>query len=319
MSEKLINFLDVASKAYYEGSPIISDPQFDALADSVGYARVGAKPTGNQKTAKHLHRLYSLQKYYEGESTKPLEGYKDKVCSVKLDGAAVSHLYVDGVYMRSLTRGDGEEGLDITDKFLATELIPKRIDLPGIVQIDGEIVAPLNIENARNYAAGALNLKSVEEFKTRTVEFFAYNVRPSFNPWYDVDMKMLSKQGFNTCLDKELDKIFPSDGLVFRINSYAEFESLGFTSKHPRGAYALKERREYVETTLLDVEWNVGKTGKVTPTAILEPVYIGDALVSRATLNNPGFIEALGLRKGDRIAIERAGDVIPCILHKVDA
>lgn len=317
MSEKLINFLEVASKAYYEGSPIISDAQFDALADSVGYNRVGYNP--NKKTAKHLYQLYSLQKYYEGESTKPLAEYKENVCSVKLDGAAVSHLYVDGVYMRSLTRGDGVEGVDVTEKFAATELIPKRIALKGIVQIDGEIAAPLITENARNYAAGALNLKSVDEFKTRTVEFFAYSVRPNLTAWYDVDMRTLKKNGFNTCLDKDLDKIFPSDGLVFRVNSNALFDELGYTSKHPRGAYALKERAEYVETTLLDVEWNVGKTGKVTPVAILEPVYIGDALVARATLNNPGFIEALGLRKGDRVAIHRAGEIIPCILHKVDA
>lgn len=317
MSEKLINFLDIACTHYYEGKPIISDAQFDALADSVGYSRVGYNP--NKKTAKHLYQLYSLQKYYEGESTKPLAEYKENVCSVKLDGAAVSHLYVDGVYMRSLTRGDGVEGVDVTEKFAATELIPKRISLKGIVQIDGEIAAPLITENARNYAAGALNLKSVDEFKTRTVEFFAYSVRPNLTAWYDVDMRTLKKNGFNTCLDKDLDKIFPSDGLVFRVNSNALFDELGYTSKHPRGAYALKERAEYVETTLLDVEWNVGKTGKVTPVAILEPVYIGDALVARATLNNPGFIEALGLRKGDRVAIHRAGEIIPCILHKVDA
>lgn len=317
MSEKLINFLDIACNNYYEGNPIITDAQFDALADSVGYTRVGGNTKG--KTAKHLYQLYSLQKHYEGESTKPLAEYKDNVCSVKLDGAAVSHLYVDGVYMRTLTRGNGVEGLDITDKFLATDLIPKRIALKGIIQIDGEIAAPSSTENARNYAAGALNLKSAEDFKTRSVEFFAYNIRPSLTAWYDVDMRTVKKNGFNTCLDKDLDKIFPSDGLVFRVNSNAVFDELGFTSKHPRGAYALKERKAYVETTLLDVEWNVGKTGKVTPTAILEPVYIGDALVSRATLNNPGFIEALGLRKGDRVAVERAGEIIPCILHKVDA
>lgn len=317
----LIKFLDNASRHYYNGDPIISDAQFDALADSVGYDKVGA--TASKDTAKHLFGLFSLQKYYEGESTRPLENHKNKVCSVKLDGAAVSHLYIEHEYVRSLTRGNGEEGQDVTDKFLATSLIPKRIGIPGVVQIDGEIAAPKTIENARNYAAGALNLKSVEEFKTRAIEFFAYNVRiaadKGLSDFYDVDMAMLRKWGFNTILDKELDKVYPSDGLVFRVNSNTEFYSLGFTSKHPRGAYALKERGEYVETILLDVEWNVGKTGKVTPTAILEPVYVGDACVSRATLNNPGFIEALGLRKGDKVAIERSGEIIPKILFKIDA
>lgn len=313
----LINYLDYASSQYYNGSPIISDEVFDALAASVNYSSVGAKAAG--KVEKHYYRLYSLQKYYEGESKKPLVDERDLVCSVKLDGAAVSHLYVDGHYVRSLTRGDGIEGQVVTEKFRDGRLIPLTIPLTGIVQVDGELVAPINIENARNYAAGALNLKDVEEFKSRTVEFIAYQVTGTrLNPWYDVDMKGLAKAGFSTCLDKNLDKIFPSDGLVFRVNSNSRFKELGYTSKHPRGAYALKERQEHVETELLAVEWQVGKTGKVTPVAILEPVMIGDAEVSRATLNNPGFIEALGICIGDTVAVVRAGEVIPCVTHKVD-
>lgn len=323
---KLIEFLNNASRHYYNGSPIITDAQFDALADSCGYSKLGASaPPG--KTGKHLFPLWSLQKCYEGESTKPLEEYKNKVCSVKLDGGAVSHLYLDGVYTRSLTRGDGKEGQDVTRHFAETRLIPKTLPASlanfKIVQIDGELVAPKTIENSRNYANGALNLKDPSEFKTRAVTFVAYSVRTSetegLGPWYDVDMRTLEKAGFTTCLSKELDKVYPSDGLVFRINEYKNYYGLGFTSKHPRGAYALKERTEAVETTLLGVDWQVGKTGKVTPVAILEPVYIGDALVSRATLNNPGFIEALGLCIGDTVAVIRAGEIIPCITHKVSS
>lgn len=314
----LIQFLDNACRHYYNGVPILTDAQFDALAFSCEYHKVGAPSQG--KTGKHVFPLYSLQKHYEGESTKPLQEYTDLVCTVKLDGAALSHLYVDGEYVRSLTRGDGVEGQDVTEKILATKLIPFKIRLPGIVQIDGELVAPKSVENARNYAAGALNLKSVDEFKTRAVDFFAYTLRgDQQSDRYDDDMRNLQRMGFKVITEKELDKVYPSDGLVFRINDNVLFENLGYTSKHPRGAYALKERAEHVETILLDVEWNVGKTGKITPTAILEPVYIGDALVSRATLNNPGFISALGLRKGDRVAVARAGEIIPCILHKVDA
>lgn len=315
----LINFLNHASSEYYNGSPIISDAVFDKLAESVNYSAVGAKEQSSN-VEKHFYRLYSLQKYYEGESKKPLADEKDLVCSVKLDGAAVSHLYVDGHYVRSLTRGDGIEGQVVTEKFRDGRLIPLTISFMGVVQVDGELVAPLNVENARNYAAGALNLKSLEEFKSRTVEFIAYQATgESLNgPWYDVDMKTLKKAGFNTCLDKNLDKIFPNDGLVFRVNSNARFKELSYTSKHPRGAYALKERQEHVETKLLGVEWQVGKTGKVTPVAILEPVMIGDAEVSRATLNNPGFIEALGICIGDTVGVVRAGEIIPCITHKVD-
>lgn len=317
MNSKIIEFLNNAARHYYNGSPIISDEQFDRLAESVDYHNVGAKQHGNVE--KHYFPLYSLQKFYADENkASPLAGEKDVTSTIKLDGAACSHLYIDGHYVRSLTRGDGIEGRVVTDKFLGSKLIPQTISIMGVVQIDGEIAAPKTTENSRNYAAGALNLKDPEEFKTRAVEFFAYSVRPNQNPWFDVDMRMLQKEGFNTVTDKNIHEIYPSDGIVFRVNANARFDELGYTADFPRGAYAKKERAELVETVLLGVEWNVGKTGKVTPTAILEPVMCGDANVSRATLNNPGFIEALGLCIGDRVAIRRAGEIIPQIVHKVE-
>jgi DNA ligase (NAD+) len=314
---KIEQFLDSASKAYYAGSPIISDEQFDRLAESHGYNSVGAKQHDNK--AKHLFQMYSLQKYYEDEGTRPLEGIKGIATSVKLDGAAISLLYVDGSLVRALTRGDGVEGQLITDKLLATHLVPHEIPVDGVVQITGEIVAPINIENSRNYAAGSLNLKDVNEFKTRALSFFAYGVQPTLCDTFNDDMRELQAYGFSVINEADLDKIFPCDGVVFRVNDNKQFFDMGYTAKHPRGAYAKKERAAHVETTLLSVEWQVGKSGKVTPVAILEPVYIGDALVSRATLNNPGFIEMLDLRIGDRVAIIRSGEIIPCILHKVDA
>lgn len=314
---KIEQFLDSASKAYYAGSPIISDEQFDRLADSVGYNKVGAKQ--NSKTEKHLYQMYSLQKYYEDEGTRPLEGIRSIASSVKLDGAAISLLYVDGHLVRALTRGDGIEGQIITDKMLSTNIVPHYIGITGVIQVTGEIVAPINIENARNYAAGSLNLKDVGEFRTRALSFFAYGVQPSLTPTFNQDLEALKRAGFGVINEPDLDKIFPCDGVVFRVNDNKQFYDLGYTAKHPRGAYAKKERAAHVETTLLDVEWQVGKSGKVTPVAILEPVYIGDALVSRATLNNPGFIEMLDLQIGDRVAIIRSGEIIPCILHKVDA
>ena len=314
---KITQFLDSASAAYYAGNPFISDEQFDRLADSVGYKAVGSKQHTNKE--KHLYQMYSLQKYYEDEGTRPLEGIRSLATSVKLDGAAISLLYVDGNLVRGLTRGDGVEGQLITDKLLATNIVPHQIPHKGVVQITGEIVAPINIENSRNYAAGSLNLKDVNEFKTRALSFFAYGVQPTLADTFNEDMKILQRYGFGVINEPDLDKIFPCDGVVFRVNDNKLFFEMGFTAKHPRGAYAKKERAAHVETTLLDVEWQVGKSGKVTPVAILEPVYIGDALVSRATLNNPGFIEMLDLQIGDRVAIIRSGEIIPCILHKVDA
>jgi NAD-dependent DNA ligase len=314
---KITQYLDSASAAYYAGSPFITDAQFDQLAESVGYYQVGAKQ--NTKTERHLYQMYSLQKYYEDEGTRPLENIRDVATSIKLDGAALSLLYVDGHLVRVLTRGDGVEGQIVTDKFLGNPIVPQKVPFPGVYQITGEIVAPVNIENARNYAAGALNLKDVAEFRSRALSFFAYGVQPSLSDTFDEDLNLLRIAGFGVINEPDLDKIFPCDGVVFRVNDNKTFYDMGYTSKHPRGAYAKKQRAEHVETTLLSVEWQVGKSGKVTPVAILEPVLVGDALVSRATLNNPGFIEMLDLRIGDRVAVIRAGEIIPCILHKVDA
>jgi DNA ligase (NAD+) len=311
---KIYEFLVLASRNYYAGNPIICDEVFDRLADTIGFNEVGTKQ--HEHLEKHYFPMWSLQKYYEGEGKPPsLTGKLDY--SPKLDGAAVSHLYIDGQYVRSLTRGDGTEGTVITDKFLATNLIPKTIPVMGVVQITGEIVAGKHIENARNYAAGSLNLKDAEEFRTRAVEFFAYGVQPNQTGMFHLDMKRLKIWGFNTVKDPELHNIFPCDGMVYRLDNYSEFFAAGYTSKFPKGAYALKERGEAVETTLLAVEWGVGKSGKVTPVAVLEPILVGDAMVSRATLNNIAFIRALDLCIGDTVGVVRAGEIIPQITHKV--
>jgi NAD-dependent DNA ligase len=314
----LKTYLDECSRRYYNGDPIISDEVFDKLANLCDYAQVG---TLAHNEVYHAYQMYSLQKFYEDEGENPLAQYsKEKIdYSLKLDGAAISTLYIDGKLTQVLTRGDGIKGKDITDKFLATNIIPHNILDKGVRQITGEIAAPKHIENARNYAAGAINLKDPEEFRTRAVEFFAYGVQPYFTKSYEEDMTKLRKLGFNTVLgDYELDKVYPCDGLVFRVDSNELFDSLGYTSKHPRGAYAKKERQEGQDTVLLDVEWQVGKSGKVTPVAILEPIKIGDAIISRATLNNVGFIEELDIQIGDIVHVIRSGEIIPCITHKVE-
>jgi DNA ligase (NAD+) len=319
--DKITEYLDRASEAYYTGQPIISDDEFDRLADLVSYTRVGSQTSG----VKHLRRMYSLQKHYEDEGAHPLKDYRGEIVSTpKLDGAAISALYVGGNLVRVLTRGDGIEGVDITDKFLSSRsLLPHTVDVTTTFQVTGEVVAPTYIENARNYAAGALNLKDLAEFNTRAIDFFAYGLFgvEGINPrsTFTKDMQKLEAMGIKTVFQDNIHNIYPCDGVVHRIDSNVDFAEWGFTGKHPLGAYALKVRQEAVETTILDVEWQVGKTGKVTPVAILEPVMIGDATISRATLNNPGFIEMLGIQIGDRVAIIRSGEIIPKILHKVDA
>ena len=314
---KLKAYLDEASIAYYSGSPIISDEVFDRLADSIGYARVGAKESGN--TVKHYRQMYSLNKHYEGEGIKPLQDY-DITTTPKLDGAAISALYIDGKLAQVLTRGDGIEGINITSKFYARkDLLPLEIPSPLTLQITGEIVVPKHVTNARNVAAGSLNLKDEAEFCTRPLSFFAYGVFPHIADTYTKEMSDLAFIGFETVYAKDIHNIYDCDGVVHRINDNDTFESLGYTAKAPRGSYALKERKEAVETKILAVEWGVGKSGKVTPVAILEPVMIGDKCVTRATLNNPGFIESLGLCIGDTVGVILGGEIIPCITHKVDA
>lgn len=317
---KIKEFLDKASQAYYAGNPLISDEVFDRLSEYINYHVVGAKIT-DDITACHYNRLFSLQKFYENsDKQNPLSGYKDISYSPKLDGAAISILYFKGVLVQVLTRGDGIFGKVITDKFFNTNLIPKRINVKEqFFQITGEIVAPKTVKNSRNYASGALNLKSIEDFKTRAIEFFAYGVYPEQYKTYDEDMAFLKSNGFSTVKDREIENIYPTDGIVYRINDNALANSLGFTAHHPNHSYAWKEKQDVVETTILGVEWNTGRTGVVFPTAILSPVIVSEKEVDRASLHNKDFIESLGICIGDTVAIRLAGMIIPEVVYKVDA
>jgi DNA ligase (NAD+) len=312
----MTEILDNASKAYYEGVPFLTDQEFDSLAEKEGYTPVGYNP---DIKVKHLFPLYSLQKVFVGESEPPK--YINKVVETpKLDGAAIAIQYKKGKLYKVITRGNGTEGVDITDKFKYTNLVPQklsfRVDTEGEYQVTGELVAPKEITNARNYAAGALNLKDLQEFRKRDLTFIAYNIKPSIHVYYSSEMKMLYGTGFNSITHGTWEQ-FPSDGKVFRTNSNEEFDQLGFTSHHPRGAYALKTREEGVETILRRVEWQVGKSGKVTPVGHFDTVEIEDAKISKATLNNLAYIKGLNLEIGCAIKVIRAGSVIPCIVGRV--
>ena len=309
MTNKL---LERASKEYYEGNPIMSDEEFDRLADIHKWKDVGYNPDVQEA---HIFPLFSLQKVFTGESTPP--DYRSKVIETpKLDGAAISIHYKAGKVFKVLTRGDGKAGINVTEKFIYNTIIPYYINNMGDIQITGELVAPKEIPNARNYAAGSLNLKDTQEFLKRDLTFIAYNVQPYFSNSYSSDMYMLEAQGIKTVTKGDWTA-FPEDGRVFRVDSNTEFDNLGFTSHHPRGAYALKTREAGVATTLLDVVWQTGKSGKVTPVAILEEVVIDDAKITRATLNNMAYIEDLGLEIGCQVEVIRAGKIIPCIISRI--
>jgi NAD-dependent DNA ligase len=305
-------FLEKAAVMYYNGSPIISDEEFDALASQYNFQQVGHQVTDG---IPHLHKMYSLQKVFNLEDapipTAPC------VRTPKLDGAAVSLMYINGHLAQALTRGDGNLGRDITLKM--EELVPSVIGILDKVQITGEVVAPDTIPNARNFAAGSLNLKDMDEFRTRSkqIKFVAYDIQRVDYATLSDAMECLAHFGFDVITRFDATG-YPTDGEVFRVDNYEAFYKMGYTAHHPRGAFALKEKKEGVTTELLDVVWQVGRSGIVSPVAILRPVEVGDALVSRATLHNIEYIRSLGLEIGCQVEIIRSGEIIPRIVRRVD-
>ena len=306
------HFLEKASAMYYSGNPILSDEEFDALVAKYRYEEVGYQVTDG---IPHMYRMYSLQKVFNLNdidfSTAPM------VRTPKLDGTAVSLQYVNGHIAQALTRGDGQLGRDITLKM--EEIVPNIIGIKGEIQITGEVVAPDMIPNARNFAAGSLNLKDLSEFRSRaqTLKFVAYDIQGAKYERLTEAMDHLARNGFEVITHFDASA-FPTDGEVFRVDNYEVFYKLGYTAHHPRGAFALKEQKDGVITELLDVVWQVGKSGVVSPVAILRPVEVGDALVSRATLHNIEYIRSLDLEIGCSVEVIRSGEIIPRIVRRVD-
>jgi DNA ligase (NAD+) len=314
--ENINALLRRAALSYYNGKPMMPDAEFDRLAELCNFEEVGH--SGGK--IKHYYQLFSLQKVFENEisTNNPFQTYKKPVVvTPKLDGAAVSLLYVEGKLHRALTRGNGKKGIDVTEH-LKTR-VPHTIhpNSPSVVQITGEVVAPKAIKNSRNYAAGALNLKDTKEFETRELLFIVYGLQPYIKETWTQDMDLLSGWNFWTVVENEWTQ-YPNDGYVFRIDSNKDFENFGYTAHHPKGAYALKRRQKGVKTILVDVIWSVGKSGVVAPVAILKPVEIDDAMISRATLHNMAHIKGLNLEIGCEVEVIRSGEIIPRIVRRVD-
>ena len=307
------DFIEKAACAYYSGYPIISDEEFDAIVAKYNYNAVGHQVTDG---VPHMFRMYSLQKVFSlDDIPTPNSKY---IRTPKLDGAAVSLLYVNGHFALGLTRGDGNLGRDITLKL--EELVPVSIPMKGEVQITGEVVCPSSVPNARNVASGSLNLKDINEFRARARDlvFVAYDMQfeKDYSNYIDA-MNALAHEGFNVVTTFDHSN-YPTDGWVYRINDQKSFQKMGYTAHHPRGAFALKEQKEGVHTELLDVVWQVGKSGVVSPVAILDPVEVEGALVSRATLHNIEYIRSLELEIGCTVEVIRSGEIIPRIVRRVD-
>ena len=158
-------YLEYCNQMYAEGNPILPDEVYDRLVQNTELENKVGYNVPDERF-KHPFPMYSLQKVFVGEDEEPnWDSKQPQIMTAKLDGAAVSITYIEGELTQALTRGDGKEGLDITDKIKS--LVPNTIWSKGVKQITGEIVAPKTIPNARNYASGALNLKDLEEFKSK--------------------------------------------------------------------------------------------------------------------------------------------------------
>ena len=291
----------------------IDDKEFDKLynqLEKVEKAQGWCDPDsptlyvgGTTGKIKHPYKLYSLNKVYD----KAEIGTEFTVETPKLDGANLTLIYRNKMINLAITRGDGEFGEDIT------HLTPGLRGIPEYAKdcvVNGECVTDNEVDNFRNYVSGALGLLDLNEFRSRNIRFIAHDLLgEQMN--YTAKIKILSNAGFHTVFDT-ICANYPQDGLVYRINDWQICENLGYTSKYPRFAIALKERNSLVATTTLkDVLWTVGRTGAVNPIGLVEPVVLDGATVSRVTLHNMEFIKNQDLGLGDLIELERAGGVIP--------
>ena len=285
---------------------------------------------------------------------KEIEQKPEIICELKFDGASISVKYENGQFVRAVTRGDGEKGDDVTENIRTVKSIPLSIDsseLPDKFEIRGEIIMPhksfdaLNAErieigdtpfaNCRNATSGSIKLINPKEVAKRGLDCYFYYMMGRNLPaktHYEC-MQVLRRAGFKISdhvkLCHSLQEIFDFihywdterrnlpfdiDGIVLKVNSYAQQEMLGFTAKNPRWAIAYKFKAEQVSTRLLSIDYQVGRTGAITPVANLEPVQLAGTIVKRASLHNADQIALLDIRVGDMVYVEKGGEIIPKIV-----
>lgn len=299
----------------------------------------------------HERNIKSVEEYNSSHEDKlpPLK----YIVTKKFDGLTINLTYDEsGVLITGATRGTGVVGEDVTQQIKTIRSIPLKIDYKNIVEVHGEALmsktafrnynetAQVPLKNLRNAAAGALRNLNVKETERRhLIAYFydvGYNEGTSFKTYTEL-MQFLMEKGFpvdgyiKSCsnmeeIEKAINKIgemresleYDIDGAVIVIDDMRTRDILGYTIKHPKWAIAYKFEAEEANTKLLSVEWNVGRSGRVTPTAILEPVYLAGATVKRATLNNMDDIRRKKVRIGSEVFIRRSNDVIPEIMGIAD-
>lgn len=285
-------------------------------------------------------------------------GGQELVCELKIDGLAMALTYENGIFVRGVTRGDGVTGEDITNNLKTIKAIPLKLFEPVSVEVRGEVYMPkesfekLNEENLkngeklfanpRNAAAGSIRQLDSSITAKRDLSMFCYtaiftgSVKNPPKTHYDSIM-YLKKLGFkvnpNVKLCKNADEAiqyckewdekrfsidYATDGVVIKVNDLLVQQEMGFTSRAPKWATAFKFPPEEVTTKLLTIEESVGKTGAITPIAILEPVQLGGSTVGRASLHNFDEVGRLDVRIGDRVYIKKAAEIIPKVVKVIE-
>lgn len=275
------------------------------------------------------------------------------VCELKIDGLAVSLIYEDGLFKRGATRGDGSIGEDITSNLRTIRSLPIRLKEPVSLEVRGEAFMPkrsfeaLNkaklereeepFANPRNAAAGSLRQLDPKIAASRNLDVFLYGIADLGDTGiqsHSEGLDFLEKMGFKTnkerrkaadieeviefvdgWVEKRPDLPYDIDGIVIKVDSLEQQQQLGTTAKSPRWAIAYKFPAEEVVTTLKAIELSVGRTGVVTPTAILDPVQVAGTTVGRASLHNEDLIREKDIRIGDKVVIKKAGDIIPEVVN----
>lgn len=274
------------------------------------------------------------------------------VCELKIDGLAISLIYENGIFVRGATRGDGTTGEDITQNLKTIRSLPLRLNQPLSLEVRGEAYMPKKefarinrfreergeplFANPRNSAAGSLRQLDPKVAAERALDIFLYSIghlEGERVESHSAGLLLLERLGFkvnserrhfngieeviaftNEWTEKRGSLPYEIDGIVVKVDSLALQEELGFTARTPRWAIAYKFPAEEAVTILEDIEVNVGRTGAVTPTAILKPVQLAGTTVKRATLHNEDMIREKGIMLGDHVVVKKAGDIIPEIV-----
>lgn len=382
--EELREKIDYHSKRYYdEDKPEIKDYEYDILTNKLkalekefpelitkdsytqkiwGNVKEGFKELVHEVPLQSLQDIFSLEELQEFDNRMRKQAIEENetvnyVVETKIDGLSVALEYIDGIFVRGATRGNGLIGEEITENLRTIKSIPKVLKEKVSLIVRGEVFIgtkefeKLNEEreileeslfaNARNAAAGSLRQLNSKITEQRPLDIFIFNVQKwEDNPYHThyEQLCYLETLGFqvnpikipcNTYKEVEdaIQKIgedrenlgFGIDGAVIKIDSLRFREKLGTTYKTPRWAIAYKYPPEAKETKVKDIICQVGRTGAITPMAILEPVKVAGSTISKTTLHNEDFIKEKGLKIGDTVIIQKQGDVIPEVIEVVTA